>query len=107
MPDKNRSRIDRQFDRMQRRFPIASGTLSFLRHPLAILIRVPLGLLLVFGGVFSFLPILGLWMLPLGLALLALDIPFLQRPVGGTMVRGERRFSLWRRARRRRHTPQE
>lgn len=107
MADKNRSRINRQFDRMQRRFPIASGTLSFLRHPLAILIRVPLGILLILGGIFAILPFLGLWMLPLGLALLALDIPFLQRPVGGTMVRSERRFSLWRRARRRRQHPLE
>ena len=34
------------------------------------------------GGVFSILPILGLWMLPLGVALIAFDVPFLQRPIG-------------------------
>jgi hypothetical protein len=27
------------------------------------------------GGVFGFLPILGFWMLPLGVALIGLDIP--------------------------------
>jgi hypothetical protein len=27
------------------------------------------------GGFFGFLPILGFWMLPLGLALIALDLP--------------------------------
>ena len=27
------------------------------------------------GGVFGFLPILGFWMFPLGLALIALDLP--------------------------------
>ena len=27
------------------------------------------------GGVFGFLPILGFWMLPLGIAFVALDIP--------------------------------
>jgi hypothetical protein len=27
------------------------------------------------GGAFGFLPILGFWMLPLGLALIALDLP--------------------------------
>ena len=27
------------------------------------------------------LPILGFWMLPLGLALLAIDVPFLRRPM--------------------------
>ena len=38
-------------------------------------VRAALGVVLVAGGVFSFLPVLGLWMLPAGLALVALDIP--------------------------------
>ena len=38
-----------------------------------------LGLVLVAGGVFGFLPILGFWMIPLGAALIALDIPPLRR----------------------------
>ena len=37
--------------------------------------------LLVVGGVLSFLPILGLWMLPLGLLLIAQDVPLLQAPL--------------------------
>jgi hypothetical protein len=47
--------------------------------------RVPLGLrsvvglLLMAGGVLGFLPVLGFWMLPLGLAFIALDIPPLRR----------------------------
>lgn len=36
------------------------------------------GLLLIFAGVFGFLPILGFWMIPLGIAVAALDI----RPLG-------------------------
>lgn len=31
------------------------------------------------GGLFGFLPILGFWMLPLGLAFVALDFPPAQR----------------------------
>jgi hypothetical protein len=31
------------------------------------------------GGVFGFLPIVGFWMIPAGLALIALDIPPLRR----------------------------
>ncbi len=42
-------------------------------------VRSVLGLLLMAGGVLGFLPILGFWMLPLGLALVALDIPCLRR----------------------------
>lgn len=38
-------------------------------------IRTLVGLLLCVGGVFGFLPILGFWMLPLGLAFIALDVP--------------------------------
>lgn len=41
--------------------------------------RWPLGLLFVAGGFLWFLPILGLWMLPLGLLLLGQDIPPLHR----------------------------
>jgi hypothetical protein len=37
--------------------------------------RVTLGVLLIIGGILGFLPILGFWMLPLGLAVLAIDVP--------------------------------
>lgn len=43
-------------------------------------LRLSLGILLTLGGLLSFLPLLGLWMLPLGILLLAEDIPFLRRP---------------------------
>lgn len=35
--------------------------------------RLFFGALLIVGGIFSFLPILGIWMLPLGLLYLAVD----------------------------------
>lgn len=41
-------------------------------------VRSVLGVLLMAGGLLGFLPILGFWMLPLGGALVALDIPFLR-----------------------------
>ena len=37
-------------------------------------LRLVLGVLLMIGGVFAFLPVLGLWMIPLGMAVAALDI---------------------------------
>jgi hypothetical protein len=55
--------------------------------------------LLLLGGVFSILPGLGLWMLPLGLLLLAADVPFLRKPVAHFTVRGAdhwARFRQWR-----------
>ena len=38
-------------------------------------IRQIIGLLFMVGGVLGFLPILGFWMFPLGLAFVALDVP--------------------------------
>lgn len=101
MASKSRARLNRQFDRLQRRIPgFAAGWLERIRRPGARLIRIPLGILLVLGGIFSFLPVLGIWMLPLGLLLLALDLVFLQGPVNSAVVRGTRKWSTWRRARR-------
>jgi hypothetical protein len=44
-------------------------------------VRIPLGIALAAGGILGFLPILGFWMLPLGLALIARDIPLLRPPL--------------------------
>ena len=44
-------------------------------------VRGPLGLLLMLAGIFGFLPVLGFWMFPLGVAFVALDIPFARRHV--------------------------
>jgi hypothetical protein len=91
------ARLDRQFDRIGRQFPATAGFLKWLRRPNMALIRVPVGFLLILGGVFSFLPILGAWMLPLGLLVLAIDIPPLKKPVGDGIVRLQRWISLTRR----------
>ena len=45
-----------------------------------------MGVLLICGGLFSFLPILGLWMLPLGLGLLADDVPRPRYPFCGRFL---------------------
>lgn len=37
-------------------------------------LRFGLGLLLIIGGIFGFLPVLGFWMLPLGVAIAAMDV---------------------------------
>jgi len=51
-------------------------------------LRVPLGILLCLGGVLGFLPLLGFWMLPLGLGILAVDWPPARRLV--EKILGER-----------------
>jgi hypothetical protein len=90
-------RLGRQFDKLENLIPGLKGRTAGLRSRGAMLVRVPIGLLLVFAGVFSFLPFLGLWMLPLGLLLLAIDLPFLRPHVNALVIRGRRRFELFRR----------
>lgn len=46
-------------------------------------LRLLVGLLLVGGGLLGFLPVLGFWMIPLGIAVAALDVIPLWRAVTG------------------------
>lgn len=46
-------------------------------------LRLVVGLLVMTGGVFGFLPVLGFWMIPLGLAIAALDVVPLWRWLRG------------------------
>ena len=43
------------------------------------LLRIPIGILLVVGGFLGFLPVLGFWMVPVGVAVLSVDIPVVRR----------------------------
>lgn len=58
--------------------------------------RIVLGIALIIGGIFSFLPILGVWMLPLGMLVLSVDLPFVRR----WRRRNEVRWGRWRARRR-------
>jgi hypothetical protein len=67
-----------------------------LKLPQSRWLRVLIGLLLVVCGILGFLPILGFWMVPLGLLVLSHDSHFVRRQ--------RRRFAVWwasRKARRR------
>jgi hypothetical protein len=51
---------------------IGSKTFTLPDHALG---RMVLGVLLIIGGMLGFLPVLGFWMIPLGLVVLSYDIP--------------------------------
>jgi membrane-bound ClpP family serine protease len=77
-----KSELDRHFAWFERRLPPwAARFVAWLRKPSSRLVRIPLAILLIAGGIFGFLPVLGLWMLPLGLLLFAQDVPMLQKPM--------------------------
>ena len=94
---KSQARLDRIYGRIERRVPRSAGFLIWIRRPSAKVVRIPFGVVMVCGGVLSFLPILGIWMLPLGLMLLAIDVPPLRGPVTGVIIRGSRWWELRRR----------
>ena len=50
-------------------------------------LSIALGIDLILGGILGFLPILGFWMVPLGLLVLSVDLPPVRR--------ARRRLSVW------------
>jgi hypothetical protein len=66
-----------------------------LRRPAARWVRIPAALLLVGGGFLGMLPLLGFWMLPLGLVLLAEDVSPLRRARDRVLDWIERRRPEW------------
>jgi hypothetical protein len=61
---------------MARYIKFAGFNVRIPAHPI---VRTLMGIALVFGGIFSFLPVLGVWMLPLGLIMLSIDSAFIRR----------------------------
>jgi hypothetical protein len=97
-------RFQRQFDALERLVPPLRGPMSTLRRDSWFPIRFPVALLLITGGLLSFLPVLGIWMLPLGLLLLAVDLPVLRGPISVLIIRVRRKGRLWLRRWRRGHS---
>lgn len=91
-------RLERLIDRLPRIMRVA---VRWLRRPSSRWARIPIGVLLIIGGLLSFLPGLGVWKLPLGLALLAEDVPPLRRARERILDWVERRRPHWIYGRRR------
>src|SRR5829696_9217152 len=87
-----KAELNRYFEMIDRRVPISvSRFIRWLRVPSSFAVRLAIAVLLILGGIFSFLPVLGIWMLPLGLLLIAQDVPFLQKPLVGAFAWVERK----------------
>jgi len=95
---RQKRRLFRQFRAMERRIPALRRPLRFLLNESGGLARWAVACLLMVGGLLSFLPFLGMWMLPLGLLLLAVDVPMLRGPTSALTIRGRRwTTGQWRR----------
>jgi len=94
LPDEHKRR--ERLDRLLRRLPArGERAMIWLLQPGRAWLRGILGCLLILGGVLSFLPILGLWMLPLGIILLAEDVPALRRLSARMLEWIEQRHPNW------------
>jgi len=47
--------------------------------PASRLARIVIGILLILCGIVGFLPVVGFWMIPLGLLVLSIDLPWVRR----------------------------
>ncbi|KMO31194.1 hypothetical protein VQ02_26675 [Methylobacterium variabile] len=92
---------DDRIARLLELLPQRVGTsVGWLRAPARRWVRIPAALLLIVGGFLAILPVFGLWMLPLGLALLSEDIPgmkpSLERSARWIEARWARLVRWWR-----------
>jgi len=89
--------LDDYIDRLERRVPVrAARAMHWVRQPHRVWLRLPLSGLLLLGGAFSFLPVLGIWMIPAGLILLAEDVPSIRSPLARTFFWVETKWGKWR-----------
>jgi hypothetical protein len=87
---------ERRLRRLLRRLPSRMQAITrWLRKPASRWARIPAGLLLILGGCLAILPVFGLWMFPLGLMLLADDLPPLRRARDRVLNWLERRRPHW------------
>ena len=75
MPNQSLQKKGDEPDLGQRIAAITYRMLKWGRDHLPRGVRSLIGILLMICGIFGFLPILGFWMFPLGIAFVALDIP--------------------------------
>lgn len=89
--------LDRYFEMIHRRVPTSvARPIRWLRRPSSFWARLFVASLFILGAFFSFLPVLGLWMLPLGLLLIAQDVPVIQKPLAKSLNWIEAKWSRLR-----------
>lgn len=87
-PSRGRDQLDEAFYKLGQILPPRlKPALDWLRSSRSKPVRIPLGILCIMAAFFWFLPVVGVEFLPLGLLLLAQDVPFLRRPAA--------RLTLW------------
>ena len=104
--DRDQQLLNEAFDELERETPDRiTHMIRWFRSPAAQRVRLPVGILCIIASFFWFLPVIGIELLPIGLLLIAVDVPILRRPVGLFILWLEDRWMAvrrwWRRKRER------
>ena len=85
--------LDEQTERLAARLPRRLAQfVRWLRKPSSRFVRMPAAILLILIGLVGVFPIVGLSLIPLGLILIAQDIPFLRPPIARLLAWIERKL---------------
>jgi hypothetical protein len=104
MSESGQKELDRAFDKLEEHAPDrAARALRWLRSPASRKVRIPLAILCLIGGALWFLPVVGLELIPIGLLLIAQDVPFLKKPVARALLWAERKWKALQLRRRAAH----
>lgn len=104
MQDEGSEKLAKAYEGLEREVPDrVARMIRWLRSPQSRWVRLPLGLVLIACGVVGFLPIVGYEFIPLGLLLIAQDVPFLRKPVAEMTIWLECKWVALRKWWQRRH----
>jgi hypothetical protein len=103
--DAGQVKLDQAYDELEDQTPDrVARAIRWLRNPRGKWVRLPLGIFIVATGLIGpIVPVLGVEFIPLGLLLIAQDVPPLREPVADMTLWLERqwvRFRCWLRRRR-------
>jgi hypothetical protein len=108
--DAAQAKLDLAYDELEQHAPDrVARAIRWLRNPKGKAVRLPLGIVLVAAGLLGpVVPLLGVEFIPIGLLLIAQDVPPLREPVADMTLWLERqwvRLRCWRQHKRRSTPP--
>ncbi|HYF16548.1 MAG TPA: hypothetical protein VEA40_01685 [Ramlibacter sp.] len=100
----DKDKLDHAYDELEQHAPDrVARAIRWLRDPKGKWVRLPLGLLIIAANLFGpLVPFLGIEFVPLGLLLIAQDVPPLRKPVATMTLWLERKWMDWRQRRQQR-----
>lgn len=97
--------LNQAYDELEAHAPDrVARAIRWLRDPKGRWVRLPLGLIIIAANLFGpVVPVLGIEFVPIGLLLIAQDVPPLRKPVARATLALERKWLAFRERRRRKH----